>query len=36
MTSEGGFAVIVESAVKGYGSHQVLQGLNMKVPYGSM
>ncbi len=29
-------AVAVKGAVKGYGSRQVLQGVNMKVPYGSM
>ncbi len=29
-------AVRVRGAVKGYGSHLVLKGLNMDVPYGSM
>ena len=29
-------AVQVRGAVKGYGSHIVLKGLDMDVPYGSM
>jgi len=39
MSSKGAsneFAILVEGAVKGYGSKLVLQGLNMKVPYASM
>ena len=29
-------AIKVRGAVKAYGSHQVLKGLDMDVPYGSM
>ena len=31
-----GFAIEVKNAIKGYGSLEVLKGLNMNVPYGSM
>lgn len=30
------FAIEVKNAIKGYGSLEVLKGLNMNVPYGSM
>lgn len=33
---EGELAIQVRGAVKGYGSHIVLKGLDMDVPYGSM